>query len=232
MQRPAPAAPAQHDATGRPGGLRRRRGVAPAYQCGAPRPRATAVPVGPPGRGQGLHPPVVGRGARPRRRPPARRRTRADRCVPHQPRHPERELLRCPEGDPCPRLELRRQRRPDLPLPQHVRVEGCARCRCHDLFLHRLDRLRPDRVRRLERRQQPAGRDEVPVPRQEGRYAGRVRQPLPRAGDGAVLGAVQRRKRSVRHQGHRPVLPDQRRWRHRIPQRRAQAHGRQPLDRP
>ncbi len=48
------------------------------------------------------------------------------------------------------------------------RRSGVAR---HHLLVHRLDRLGPDRLHRLERRQQPAGGDEVPAQGQGGRRA-------------------------------------------------------------
>ncbi len=84
----------------------------------------------------------------------------------------ERELLRGPEGGPRDRHQLDRQRGPRLPLAQHVRDQGGARRRRHDLLVRGLDRHRPGRLHRLQRRQQPAGGDEVPAPGQEGRHQG------------------------------------------------------------
>ncbi len=72
------------------------------------------------------------------------------------------------------------------------------------LLLQRLDRHRPDRLHRLQRRQQPAGDDQVPAPGEEGRDQGLRRQPVSRARDGALLDPVEPRERPVRDQDRRP----------------------------
>ncbi len=78
--------------------------------------------------------------------------------------------------------------------PSSHRVEADARRRRDHLLLQRLDRNRSARFHRRESGQQPAGHDQVPVLRQKGRHAGRLDQHLSRAGHGALLGAVGRRK--------------------------------------
>ena len=75
-------------------------------------------------------------------------------------------------------------------------------------------------------RERPARVHEVPVPRQEARREDRGRQPAARARPRALLGAVERRERDVRHQDHRRVLPGAHRRRRRLRQRRAQAPAR------
>ena len=72
--------------------------------------------------------------------------------------------------------------------------EGDARLRRVDLQLRRLAARRSDRALRIERRQQPAGDDEVPAPREAERRADRRRQSVSRAGPRALLGAVDRRR--------------------------------------
>ena len=54
--------------------------------------------------------------------------------------------------------------------------------------------------------EQPAGDDEVPAPREEERRADRGRQSVPRAGTRALLGAVDREERGVRHRARRPLV--------------------------
>ena len=100
----------------------------------------------------------------------ARRRPGPLRLLPDQPRDVERELLRRPEGGPRDRHELDRQRRPRLPLAEHVRAQGRARRRRDDLLLHATGSA-PTSIVFIGSNvgQQPAGRDEVPARRQEGR---------------------------------------------------------------
>ena len=165
---------------------RRRRGCARSAGC---RSRCSA------GRGdRGFRVSDVGRGARPDRR------RRCARSIPRVPpssdlaRHHQRGVLRRAEGGARPRHEPRRQRRAPVPRGVDDRDEGGARLRRLHLQLHRLARRRPDRLLRLQRRQQPAGHDQVPALRQAARRAGRRRQHLSRAGAGALLGAVDRRR--------------------------------------
>ena len=75
---------------------------------------------------------------------------------------------------------------------------------------------------RLERRQQPAGHDEVPAPREAARRAGRGRQPVSRARARRATGC--RRSPSsavVRHAHRRPLVRRAHRRRPRVPRRRA-----------
>ena len=64
------------------------------------------------------------------------------------------------------------------------------------------------------------------VPGQAARVPGRGREPVPRAGPRAVLGAVQPRVGAVRHEDLRPARAGAARRRRRLRQRRAQAAGR------
>jgi hypothetical protein len=52
--------------------------------------------------------------------------------------------------------------------------------------------------------QQPAGVHEVPVPGAQAGLSGRGGQPVPGAGAGALLGALERRVGGVRHEDERP----------------------------
>jgi hypothetical protein len=145
----------------------------------------------------------LGRGARTRRRAHPRHDARPDLPLPDEPRDPERDLLRGPEGDARDRDEQRRQRRARLPRAEHRRPEAVAGRRGHDLLLRRPDRQRGRHLHRLEPRQEPAGADEVPLPREEGRDTGRRRQPLPRARHGRLLGPLRPRERRLRDQDRR-----------------------------
>ena len=78
-----------------------------------------------------------------------------------------------------------------------------------------------DRAVGHQRRQQPAGVHEVPVPGPQARRPGRRRQPVPRARPGALLGAVERRVGAVRHPAVRPPRPGATGGRRRPGQRRA-----------
>ena len=80
-----------------------------------------------------------------------------------------------------------------------------------------------DRAVGHERRQQPAGVHEVPVPRAQARRPRRRRQPVPRARPGALLGAVERRVGAVRHQAVRPPRAGPAGGRRRLRQRGAAA---------
>ncbi len=86
-----------------------------------------------------------------------------------------------------------------LPLAEHLRAQGRARRRRDDLLLQRLDRHRPDRVLRLQRRQQPAGRDQVPA-RTPRRRARRSRRSAPTASR-AWSGTGSRRRSRARCSG-------------------------------
>ena len=149
------------------------------------------------------------------------RRARPARPLPHRARHHQRGVLRRAEGGPLHRHQQRRQRRARLPRAVDDRAQGDARRRRDDVLLPRRDRERPDRAVRRRRRQRPAGVHEVPLPRQEAGREDRGRQPAARAGSRALLGAVERRERGVRHEDHRRVLPRPHRRRRRVPQRRA-----------
>ena len=148
------------------------------------------------------------------------------RHLPHRARHHQRGVLRRAEGGAVHRHEQHRQRGPRVPRAVDRRAEGDdRRCR-HDLLLPRRDRERPHRAVRRRRRERAAGVHEVPVPREEARREDRGRQPVPRARARALLGAVERRERDVRHEDDRRVLLDPHRRRRRVRQRRAQAAAR------
>ena len=106
----AQPAAGQHD-----GRARSRRSWPTSRRCGACGARSCATSVGSPtrwcGDGRaGLHPGVVGRGARPRRRPHPRDHTRPARGLPHRTRHHQRDVLRRAEVHPVPRHQQHRQR--------------------------------------------------------------------------------------------------------------------------
>ena len=226
LQHPASSAPPEHDGRARRGGPVRRRAAEGAERRRAPAARAASSPDDPAkGRG-GLLPPRLGRGARPGRRAYPFQRARPAGLLHDEPRPVERELLRGAEGGARDGDQLDRQRRPHLPLAEHVRVEELSRSGSDDVLVQRLDRQRPGRLHRHQRRQQPARLDEVPLQGEEGRHEGRGRQQLPRAGDGAVLGTVQRGERPLRHQDRGPVLSRERRRRHRTAQRHPQVYDR------
>ena len=83
------------------------------------------------------------------------------------------------------------------------------------------------RVRRLQRGEQPAGRHEISALREEARREGDQHQHLSRAGDGAILGAVDPLERGVRHANHRPFPHHQPGRRYRLPQWRHASHARE-----
>ena len=164
----------------------------------------------------------LGRGARRRRRRPARHRAGAARLLPHLARHHQRGLLRGAEGGALLRHQPRRQRGAAVPRGVDGGDEGDARLRRLDLQLRRLARRRPDRAVRLERRQQPAGHDQVPARSEGARRAGRRRQPVSRAGPDALLDPVDRQQRDRRHPHRRPLDRRAHRRRPRLPRRRAE----------
>ena len=137
----------------------------------------------------------LGRGADRGRRRRADHRPAASRLLSHLARHHQRGLLRGAEGGALLRHQPRRQRGAALSRRLDGRDEGDARPRRLDLQLRRLARRRPDRVLRLEHRQQPAGHDQVPARGQGARRAGGRRQPVSRAGPRALLDPVDRPQR-------------------------------------
>ncbi len=203
---PARAPAAEHDAGAR---SRPARGRGRARRALLGRPAQTGPPAradgAPPGRAR-LPDNLLGRSARPRRRPAPRRRARAHRLLSHLPRHTERDLLRRSEDGAFSRNEPRRQRRPPLPRGLDRRHEGDARSRRVDDDVPRLAPRGLDRFLRLERPEQPAGYDEVPLPREGERGEDRRRQPLPRAGARAVLGALGARERPLRNPTRRRLV--------------------------
>ena len=85
----------------------------------------------------------------------------------------------------------RRSTRPRvLPRTLDARAQAVDRRGRHHLLAAGRDRERPDRAVGREPGQQPAGVHEVPLPGQAARGEGRGRQPVPRAGTRALLGAV------------------------------------------
>ena len=153
-------------------------------------------------------------GARPGGRPAAAG------LLPDRARDHQRGLLRRPEGRALPRHQQHRQRRPGLPRALDGGAEaGRGRHRDDDL-LPRPDGDRPGRAVGRERRERPAGDDEVPLPGAPRGDAGGGRQPAPRARPRALLGALERRERAARHAHDGRVLPGPRR-RRRAPSRPA-----------
>ena len=120
---------------------------------------------------------------------PARHRAGAARVLSHVARHHQRGLLRGAEGGALLRHQPRRQRGPAVSRRVDGGDEGDARLRRLDLQLRRLARRRPDRAVRLERRQQPAGHDQVPARSEGARRAGGRRQPVSRAGPARATGS-------------------------------------------
>ncbi len=187
----------------------------------AARPRSSRLPDGAPRRRAGLLARVVGRGARPGRRPhPRGRAAIALRPLPDRARHHQRGLLRGRQGRPLPRHQQHRQRRARLPRAvdrgAEARWSASARPRsptptsCEtDLIV-----LFGSNVANA----QPVVMKYLYLARREG-HAGGGGQPVPRARPRALLGAVQRRERDVRHADDRRVLPGQHRRRHRVPRR-------------
>ena len=145
------------------------------------------------------------------------RRSGARRVLPDLARHHQRGLLRRAEGGAVSRHQPRRQLGAAVPRGVDRGDEGHARLRRVDLQLRRLAARRSDRALRIERRQQPAGDDEVPASREAERRADRRRQPVPRAGARALLGAVDRVERAVRHGARRPLVRRAHRRRPRVP---------------
>ncbi len=141
-------------------------------------------------------------------------------------RDPERDLLRGAEGGARLRLDPRRQRGAPLSRRLDHGDEARGRLRRLDRLLHRLDRGRPHRLLRLERPQQPAGHDQVPLPRQARRHQDRRRQSVPRARARALLGAVGDGERAVRHAPRRPLVRGEHRRRPGVPQRRGEGAAR------
>ncbi len=123
-----------------------------------------------------------------------------------EPRAHERDLLHVPEARPRRRLAARRQLRPALPRRLDHRPQGDARLGRADLLAQGPDRHRPRRPLRHRPREQPAGDDEVPALREEGRHPHRGGEPVPRAGARALLGAVGAVERAVRHADRRRLL--------------------------
>ena len=160
------------------------------------------------------------RGPRSPGRGPADGRSRAGRVLHDVAGHHQRGLLRGAEGRALPRHQPRRQRGAPVSRGVDDRHEGRARPRGVHLQLHRLARRRPDRVLRLQRRQQPAGHDQVPALRQAERRAGGGRQHLSRAGAEALLGAVDCVERRLRHGHRRPLVRRPHRRRSGVPRRR------------
>ncbi len=136
-------------------------------------------------------------------------------------RHHQRGVLRGTEGRPSARHQSRRQCCPPLPRGIDDCHEEDARPRRVHVQLQRLARRRPDRVLRIECRQQPAGDDQVPALRQAAWRPGRRRQHVSRAGAGAVLGAVHRLQRPVRDGHCRPLVRRPHRRRSGVSRRRA-----------
>ena len=169
---------------------------------------------------------LVGRRARPDRGSHPRDHARPRRHLPDRARDHQRGVLRRAEGGALDRHEQRRQRGARVPRAVDDRAEGGDRRRGHHVLVPRRDRQRPDRAVRLRRRERAAGVHEVPVPREEAGREDRGRQPAARAGPRALLGAVERRERDVRHQDDRRVLPGPHRRRRRVRQRRAEAPAR------
>ena len=196
---------------------------------------AGAARAGPPARADAAPPRrarlprrLVGRGARSDRRRAARRRSAARRLLPDVARHHQRGLLRGAEGGAVPRHQSRRQLRAPVSCRLDRRHESDARLRRVDLQLHGLAARRPDRVLRVERRQQPAGDDQVPAPREEERRADRGRQSVSRARPRALLGAVDRVERDVRHGARRPLVRRPHRRRSRVPRSACSARWSRP----
>ena len=78
-----------------------------------------------------------------------------------------------------------------------------------------------DRPLRIERREQPAGGDEVSARRQETRRPDRRRESLSRARPVAVLGAVDCQERALRYAARRSLVRRAHRRRPRVPRRRS-----------
>ena len=138
LQRPPAAAAAEHDA-GR--STPRRSPTSPrSPACAAQELRALGRlphPDAPPARRAGLH--AGSPGTRRSTSPPTRiARVEPDRLGFYLTSRGtvERDLLRRAEGGARARHELDRQRRPRLPLAEHVRAEGGARGRGDDLLVH------------------------------------------------------------------------------------------------
>ena len=148
LQRPPAAAAIEHHAGAGHRPAHRRRAAGGPAQRRAARPRPPPLPDGaPPGRA-GLHPDRLGRRPGPDRRADPGQHPRTAGRLPDQPGHPQRDLLRRAEGRAGDGDQLGRQRRPGLPLAEHLWAQGRARRGRHDVFVQRLDRQRPDRVRR------------------------------------------------------------------------------------
>ena len=129
LQRPPAAAAAEHHAGAGHRPARRRRAAGGQAQRRAARPRPPPLPDGaPPGRA-GLHPDRLGRGPGPDRRADPRQHPRTAGRLPDQPGHAQRDLLRRAEGRAGDGDQLGRQRRPHLPLAEHLRAQGRPRRR-------------------------------------------------------------------------------------------------------
>ena len=157
-----------------------------------------------------------------RRRTDPRHHARPRRPLPDRAGHHERGVLHRAEGGALHRHEQRRQRGARVSRAVDVGAEGGDRRRRHDVLVPRRDRERSHRAVRRRRRERAAGVHEVPVPREAARGEDRGRQPVPRTGARALLGAVERRERDVRHEDDRRVLLDPHRRRRRVRQRRAE----------
>ena len=141
-------------------------------------------------------------------------------------RDPERDLLRRAESGAPLRLHPRRQRGASLSRRLDHRDEARRRLRRLDRVVHGLDRGRPHRLLRLERPQQPAGHDQVPLPRQARRHQDRRGQSVPRARVRALLGAVSDGERAVRHAPRRSLVRGEYRRRPGVPQWRGEGAAR------
>ena len=150
-----------------------------------------------------------------------------DRVLSDRARDGERDLLRGAESGARDGHQLDRQCGAHLPRPEQHRAQGHAGRGGDDLLLQRLDRHRSAGLHRLEPGEQSAGDHQVSALRQESRHQGGADQSVPRAGDGALLGAVDPGERGLRHEDCRPDLPYYPGRRYRVSERGAEAHLRE-----
>ena len=144
------------------------------------------------------------------------------RVLPDVARHHQRGLLRGAEGGALPRHATTSTTRRASATPRRRSAMkatlgyGASTCSYADWLDADLIVLFGSNVA-----EQPAGHDEVPARRQGERRADRRRQPVPRARAGALLGAVDRVERAVRHGARRSLVRRAHRRRPGVPRRRA-----------
>ena len=197
--------------------------AAPAAQRRAARARPAAGSAAARARRPRLPAHHLGRGLRAHRRAHPRQRAAPHRLLPDRARRHQRDVLRRAEGRALPRHQQHRQRRAPLPLALDRRDEARRSASPPRTCSYR-DWCGTDLI--IFFGSNPA--NDQPVTMKYLHEAKRLGtkvvlvNPLPRAGHGALLGAVDAAQRAVRHRHRRLLVRRRAGRRHRLPLRRDQ----------